>query len=473
MRDFLIILSGANRKVLAQCPSERPKFQGIGGAVLTTAVLAVFSMWFALSSAVGVSAPVALPVALVWGVMILGIDRWLVSTLPTEGARRFRTAAPRVAMALLMGFVISTPLVLRIFESEINAQMVVIKQRDMNAFVERQKSGANGKDVATLREEVERLQDVIAKNGDVPADPATDARVVALTAELKDARKDMQTHYDKWQCQLYGGAGCTKKGQGPLADASRNAYEKARKRVTSITGQIEDRKDELAANDEQTRENRVGEATEALPAAKEQLDAAVQRQTDLQTQFDLENKAANGLLIRLKALNEITGSNATLVGARVLLFLLFLLFECLPVLVKLMLRAENYERILDIEKRDELRRARGNYSRLRLGGSGGSGAGGEWTLGDTWKRDPRPADGTAQPPADAADPGAARRGERVTPQRTTTLPLPPDEAPGGSDAHTSVDHVKIRDMRDLDRSPFDVPGDGLGDDDDLFGDEKF
>ncbi|WP_170201283.1 DUF4407 domain-containing protein [Actinocorallia herbida] len=498
MRDFLIILSGANRKVLAQCPSERPKFQGIGGAVLTTSVLAVFSMWFALSSAVGVSGLVALPVAVIWGLMILGLDRWLVSTLPTEGSRRFRTAAPRIAMALLMGFVISTPLVLRIFESEINAQMVVIKQRDMDTFAESQKTGANGQDVATLRATVEGFQETINKNGDVPADPAKDPRVIALSAELEGAKTEMDDDYDKWQCQLYGGAGCTKKGNGPLAEASHNAYLKSKKRVDNLTGQIEKRKNQLISRDEGARAGRVAEAKAELPKAKEQLAAAVDRQNDLQEKFDSQNTAANGLLIRLKALNEITGGNTTLTGARILLFLLFLLIECLPVLVKLMLRAENYERILEIEKRDELRRARGNYSRGRLGGLGGGRGDGdrEWSVNDTWKRDGggRSGDSRRAGEADGGARGAGTDRDRdgdgavsgngangtfttTAIPRPATVPLPTDPATGtpaeSGQAHTSLDHVKIRDME---VSPFRLPGDsfdGLGDDEDLFGDEKF
>src|SRR4051812_20664814 len=51
----LVALSGARPEVLRTCPTERGKFEGIGGAVLTTSVLAFVSMTFALNSTLGVN----------------------------------------------------------------------------------------------------------------------------------------------------------------------------------------------------------------------------------------------------------------------------------------------------------------------------------------------------------------------------------------------------------------------------------
>ena len=61
----------------------------------------------------------AFVVAISWGLVIMGIDRWLIISMPTEGKRRFAVAAPRLLLGVLLGSLISTPIVLRIFESEI------------------------------------------------------------------------------------------------------------------------------------------------------------------------------------------------------------------------------------------------------------------------------------------------------------------------------------------------------------------
>ncbi|WP_169981310.1 DUF4407 domain-containing protein [Microbispora sp. H10836] len=372
MRRFLIALSGARPEVLERCPTEYGKFEGIGGAVLTTAVLAVVSMTFALNSALGVNVVLAVIAALVWGLMILSLDRWLVTTMRADAPRRWPLAVPRVLMALLLGFVISTPLVLQIFRSEIDAQIVQIKQRRADVFVAQQQQGNVGKDVGQLRKEVADLEKVISSGGDVPIDTEQDPGVKALTVERARQQKLADKHYDEWQCQLYGGPSCPKKGDGPLAQDSRRAYEKDKRRIDLINRQIENRKRELSASSEEAKQARLASAQEALPKAKAQLDAGIKRQADLQASFDAENMATNGLLIRIQALNEVTGKDASLSVTRLLLFLLFLLIECLPIAVKLMQRPGNYEKVLALAEKHEFRDARGTFASSGTSGPGTS-----------------------------------------------------------------------------------------------------
>ncbi len=362
MRKFLIALSGARPEILERCPSERGKFEGIGGAVLTTSVLATISMAFALNSALGVSVFIAIPASLIWGMAILSLDRWLVGSIQTDGPRRWRLAVPRILMAVLLGAVISTPLVLQIFKAEIDAQIVQIKQDRANAFLAEQKKGTVGQEIARLRQAVADQQKVITAEGDVPQDPARDPKIKSLTAERDAQQVQAKKHYDEWQCQLYGGPTCPRKGEGVLAQASKSAYDKAKARVDKINGQIERRKKELTATDENARQVRLDAAKADLPKFQAQLDAAVRRQSDLEESFDAENKAINGLLIRLRALNEVSGEDFTLNVARLLLFLLFLLIECLPVAVKLMQKPGNYERVLALVARQEFRDVRDSFA---------------------------------------------------------------------------------------------------------------
>ena len=81
---------------------------------------------------------------------------------------------PRFVLALLLGSLVSTPLVLRIFQSEINAQIAVIKQQRADTFLAtQQKSQVNGQ-VIYWRDDVANLQKVIDSGGEVPLNPATD-----------------------------------------------------------------------------------------------------------------------------------------------------------------------------------------------------------------------------------------------------------------------------------------------------------
>ncbi|MEV5740255.1 DUF4407 domain-containing protein [Microbispora rosea] len=447
MRRFLIALSGARPEVLERCPSEYGKFEGIGGAVLTTAVLAVVSMTFALNSALGVNVVLAVLAALVWGLMILSLDRWLVSTMKADAPRRWPLAVPRFLMALLLGFVISTPLVLQIFRSEIDAQIVQIKQQRADAFAARQQQGNVGKDVGQLRKEVADLEKVISSGGDVPIDTEQDPNIKALTAERARQQKLADKHYGEWQCQLYGGPSCPKKGDGPLAQDSRRAYEKDKRRIDLVNRQIEDRKRELSAGSEEAKQARLASARDALPKAKAQLDAGIKRQTDLQTTFDAENMATNGLLIRIQALNEVTGKDSSLGVTRLLLFLLFLLIECLPVTIKLMQRPGNYEKVLALAEKHEFRDARGSFAAqgaFTSPGVGGAGtpASPSGRSQDVWRIWSRTGETGPQPVVTLPEDGAAYRGPTGTRAETVR------ETVGETDAYDSMEDQELRRMPD-------------------------
>ena len=357
MRDLLFAISGARPEILEKCPTERVKFESLGCAILITSVMATISMWFALASAMGVNAFVALAGALTWGFIIMGIDRWLVTSMPATGGRRLGIALPRLVLALLLGSLISTPIVLRIFQSEINAQIAVIKQERSSAFLAQQQKSQVGAQVTYWRNDVSNLEKVIDSGGEVALNPAADPEVKSLTKQRTAELALEQRYYKQWQCQLYGGSGCPK-GNGPLAQASENSYHQAQAQVNTLTVEIQQRENQLSATDAASKQTRLQQATNALPQAKQQLNLAMARQGTLQANFDADNNSVNGLLIRLEALNQLSDKNFTINSARFLLFLLFLTIECLPVSVKLMQKPGNYEKILKATQERELGEAR-------------------------------------------------------------------------------------------------------------------
>lgn len=443
MRTLLISLSGARADALDRCPTERGKFEGIGGAVLTTSVLATLSMWFALYSAIGANPFVSAVVALAWGLAIMSLDRWLVGTIPAEGGRRWRLALPRVALAILLGAVISTPLVLQIFRTEIDAQIVEIKQRRADEFATEKERGSVGRELDAARKAVAGLKSVISSRGDVPLDPAADPRIRALTAQRDQQRKVMDKHYQEWQCQLYGGRDCPRRGAGPLAAASRADYLNAKSQVDDLNRQIEDRKRELGEAGEAARSVRLQQAQNDLPAAERRLAAVQRRQDALQRAFDQENRGSDGLLIRLQALNEASGNDLTLNGARLLLFLLFLVIECLPIAVKLMQRPGVYEEIIKLQADRELRLARKKIAPV----PGGLFADEPTSIRDIW----------APPETESLDRRSRERTEWVSgPERSDR---PPHGGPlPGTPSAPSSDRKRRRPDRDGKRRPSDRDG---------------
>ena len=88
VKRFFVFASGAQPDILKSCPTEESTYVGLGGTVISTALLGGISMTFALPIAFGVNWTVTLGAGLLWGVIIFNLDRWLVSS--TRRMRTFR-----------------------------------------------------------------------------------------------------------------------------------------------------------------------------------------------------------------------------------------------------------------------------------------------------------------------------------------------------------------------------------------------
>jgi len=369
LRRLVLGLSGADEEILEYVPSERTRFESLGWAILITSCMAMISMWFALSSALSINGIIAIPVAVFWGLVIMGIDRWLITSMPVDGGRKFAMAVPRVLLAILLGTLISTPLVLRIFQSEIDAQMAVMQQKNYSSFLSGQQTSQVNQQVTTYYNELQQLDTVINSHGAQTGNNAADPELVAYNKQLTQLQSQLThwtslkaTYYKNYICQLYGGADCPKKGDGPAANASYTSYQQASQQVTStqaqigsVQGEIQQRDQVLNSTSAASQQQRYAEALNQRPLVQGEYNTAVQRRNQLQASFYAQNQAAHGILMRLEALSQLSSGNLTVAAARLLLFLLFLVIECLPVTVKLLQRPGPYEAALREAKKAEQR----------------------------------------------------------------------------------------------------------------------
>jgi hypothetical protein len=356
LRTFVLALSGAHAQTLDLVESERPRFESIGWMILVTSGIAAVSMWFALSTAIGINGILAIPPALLWGLVIMGIDRWLVTSMPADGRHKWFMAVPRFALALLLGTLISTPFVLRIFQSEINAQVAVIHQKSYSAFLQQQQSSQVAAQVTLYKGELQQLNTVITSHGAATGNTAADPLLVSYNKQLTTLNGEL-THwtglkaqyYREYICQLYGGPDCPKAGFGPAAKDSLQNYNAASQEVNTIKG-------------------RYAYALGQQPLVENEYKTAVQAQSQLQQAYLAQEQASHGILIRLEALSQLSTGNFTVTAARFLVFLLFLVIECLPVAVKLLQRPGLYEEAIlytQESERQEVRRVHGGSPGLR------------------------------------------------------------------------------------------------------------
>jgi len=332
-------LSGADYEVLSRVRTDRVKYVTIGSVIIVTGAMACVSMTFALRTVLKAPLPAALALAAAWGIVIMTLDRALVVSL-RPGQKPWQYVLPvilRIAIALVLGAVISTPFTLRIFQPEINAQLPVIHDQNAAKFAREQATNPLGREITRLTRSQGQQQATIQHGG-----AALGRQPGSLTAQLNKAQTLEATDYQRWQCQLYGGPACPVAGNGQVAQAAHVAYLQEADQVARLRAQI------------RTAESQAGaDATAELKKVTKQLAAAQAEQASLRQAFVQENRADSGLLIRLQALGQVTGQNTTLAWARWLLFSLFALFELLPIVVKVLMIAGGktaYDQALEKEE---------------------------------------------------------------------------------------------------------------------------
>jgi hypothetical protein len=127
MRDFFIWCSGASIEIVKKCDDkEISKYSNIGIVVFCVAFLSVFSATYFLSFAFNTEGTdfmwLYLPIGIIWGFIILSLDRAIVSTISKNDSINVQIikSIPRIALALMIGIVVATPLEFKIFEKEVN-----------------------------------------------------------------------------------------------------------------------------------------------------------------------------------------------------------------------------------------------------------------------------------------------------------------------------------------------------------------
>jgi hypothetical protein len=318
VKDFFHACSGADPGILGreECHVESNKYVGIGATILSTAVLASASGGYAFYTVFD-SAPLAVCAGLTWGAIIFNLDRYIVSTIrkrsvpdnPTpqrlflwglgEGAR----FAPRLLLAVFIAVLITRPLELKIFESEINDEL---DRQFSRGMVERQEQ---------IRAEFPRIQALTGENE-------------RLRREVETKQADTRGLYDVMMAECTGEkrVGTTGvEGRGPFCQERKEAYERSEEELRALTMANETR---AAANETELAALRV-------------------RQDERVRESERLAKRARGLLARLKALSSLAREDTTVALTSWFLIFLFIFLETAPILFKMISARGPYDEIYE------------------------------------------------------------------------------------------------------------------------------
>lgn len=302
--EFFLICSGANQTILKKCPSEYTKYVGIGATIFFTGLLASISAGYAIYT-FSESVFTALGFGLIWGLMIFNLDRFVVSSMKKKNDKfqEFKTASPRLILAILLAIVISKPLELKIFEKEIKVQ---IEEKKNKLLIESNNS------VSKRFQDIEKLE----------AEKLSLKNEIDKKEEIKNA-KEKEYDFERFGKKTNGTSG--------ISGIGKNAKFKERQFIN--------------ADNEYQRINVVN--NQKILAIENKLNVLNKQKADV---IDLKNPTINnynGLAARIDALGELSEKSTSMNLANFFIILLFIAVETSPLFVKLISEKGPYDDLLE------------------------------------------------------------------------------------------------------------------------------
>lgn len=298
--SFFIFCSGAVNSVLRRCPTDYNKYQGIGATILFTGIFSALSAGYALYT-VFESYVASTVFAILWGMMIFNLDRYIVSGMRKKSnfLKEFAMAAPRMVLAVFIGIVIATPLELKLFESEINAELGMMQQETYKQQDDLLKKRYEA-DTKVIQDEITLLRNKLSKFDQ------------ERTARLSEALSEAD-----------GTGGSKIRAMGAIYKAKAKAADKAEQDYQMVYAEISPKLEEEVAK------------LEVIEA---------KRKVEME---NLSRASLTGFASRLKALHRLSANEEAIRIAGFFITILFLIVECAPILVKLISERTPYDQRLE------------------------------------------------------------------------------------------------------------------------------
>lgn len=352
IEDVFIWSSGANKDILSAVPTEKNKYFGIGGTIIFTALMASFAGGYAFFTAFK-SVELSIPFGIFWGMLIFNLDRYIVASFgvgdgkKTISKQELIEAAPRLAMAIILGLVISTPLELKLFEKEINVEIAEIIKEKRNSLADQDSSYVNER--AILKKEVSVLEQD-QRNAAQGSYKTLEKNEVnqkllekqRLESELKILviNRNKNEQYLK-RCQQNPNNNCNADRSNYITSSKR--VQAKEKEIESINGQITALNQIDNENLKAIRSKNQIEIDHKNSRIKE-LDSIIARHED--SGEEVSNQY-NGFMARMEAFSRLKDNHASLKLTGFLITLLFIFIEIAPILFKMMTERGPYDDILD------------------------------------------------------------------------------------------------------------------------------
>lgn len=346
LNEFLWICAGANRKILRQCPTDYAKYAGIGGTILFTALMAMLSGGYALFFVFN-SVPISIAFGVFWGLLIFNLDRFIVNTMYSDGKvtiswREFYSGLPRIIMAIFLGMVISTPLELKIYESEIDVRIGEDAKKKIDGYrhADQHRIDSLNNVIAEIRDKADNLPHSISLTG----------QAAQIQSDLNSKQSALNT--------IRGSIASLRKQLNGL-DVKSPSYSKLQSQLNSkitqknsLNAQVRQLQGQLGSVSIEYRkaiETAEKQKAELIKSIQSQIELA---QTNLQNSQEYEklvNDEYGGFEARMKAFHEMREENSSTDISAWFVMLLFIIIETAPTFFKMMIASGPYDDMLRAE----------------------------------------------------------------------------------------------------------------------------
>lgn len=360
INNLFLWSSGADLEILNQVPMEKSKYFGIGGTIIFTALMASFAGGYAFFTAFK-STYLAIPFGLFWGSLIFNLDRYIVASFGVGDGKKTISklelieAAPRLAMAIILGFVISTPLELKLFEKEINVEIQNIIREERALLGEREKPTL---DIISSKEtEIQKLkneQNIYESKAQDLSTKKTieDQQISLIQAQLSSLNAIIQSNEKKFYYYDRIAKNATNEFDRNNAIRNQTPYNNSQyfNKRTELSNQISKLNSSKFTRGqqyyEQANEARLSNQPKIVALEKEivilnkKLDGIREENEEIAKQY-------SGLMARLEALSRLTDKYTILFVVKWLITILFVFIEIAPILFKMMTERGPYDDIVD------------------------------------------------------------------------------------------------------------------------------
>lgn len=301
---FFWFCSGAHIGTLKKYPLEHNKYVGIGATIFFTALFASLSGGYAMYF-VFAGNPAAWVFAilfgLIWGTAIFNLDRYIVSSIDKTGTtnQQILQASPRILLAIMIGIVISRPLELKIFDKEIRQKLKTAYLKGQHRKIDTLTKTYNDKYAMELRKNVE------------------------LKREKDSLESDITSSREQLNQEVFG-----EKNDQTSGIVGYGTYAKQKQQVLQ---EKEDRLKEVMAN-----QDKMDDYLSRRKDFEGVNDTRLFNEHQLDSLSNVAGFSDRNWALGQLSYNENGSRDLDTYLAESFISWLFILFECLPVFVKLM-----------------------------------------------------------------------------------------------------------------------------------------